>query len=287
MGIPLMVLLDKREEPLLPVDIANFYIDSYTQGKVWHHYESEVIWHAVGQSTWLELDSYLQAVEQRVREHVNEWKRDFSVNLLSERVRKQWAQLCRAWQASQNDSWRLITDTGFLMFMCIVGMHLMRQDFIQSFNALHPDLSPPLQEADDLNQRLVPYYEGLPTFQPHRVMFFLNEGRPYTTPGHLTTEEINYLRTRGIHFGLRADSSSGFDNTVDTRISLPPPLSSDLLGMPEFIEKSIARARRPEREGEWITLGGELGRKTVTACGMPWWRGRVYSKRRLFPRLCK
>ncbi|SCZ93442.1 BZ3500_MvSof-1268-A1-R1_Chr6-3g08662 [Microbotryum saponariae] len=270
MGIPLMVLLDKREEPLLPVDIANFYIYSYTQRKVWHHYESEVIWHAVGESTWLELDSYLQAVQQRVREHVEEWKRDFSVNFLSERY----------------NSWRLITETGF-------QMHLMRQDFVQRFNALHPDLSPPLREADDLNKRLVSDRGGLPTFQPDRVIFFLDEGHPYKTPGHLATEEINYLRTlrlslqaRGIHFGLRGDSSSGFDNVVDARVPLPPPLPSDLLGMPELIEESIARSRTPEREEDWITLGGKKGFKTAIAYGIPWWRGRLYFKRRLFTKSC-
>ncbi|SGY16276.1 BQ5605_C012g06827 [Microbotryum silenes-dioicae] len=268
MGIPLMVLLDKREEPLLPVDIAEFYIYSYRRREVWHHYESEVIWHAVGQSTWLELDSYLQAIQQRVCKHVDEWMRDFSVNFFSEGVRKQWAQIPRAWQASQNDSWRIITDTGF--------------HFIQRFNDLHPDLSPPLREADDLNQRLVPYHGGLLTFQPDRAIFFKDQGRLSTMPGHLTTEEISYLRKRGICFGLRGDSSSGFDNVVDARFSLPPPLPSDLLGMPELIEESIVRSRRPEQEEDLVTMGGKEGIRIATTSGMPWWRWYVHAKRRLF-----
>ncbi|SCZ87859.1 BZ3500_MvSof-1268-A1-R1_Chr2-3g05327 [Microbotryum saponariae] len=167
------------------------------------------------------------------------------------------------------------------MFMCIAGMHLMRQDFIQRFNALHPDLSPPLREADDLNQRLVPYHGGLRTFQPDRAIFFQEEGLS-TMPGHLTTEEISYLRKRGIRFGLQGYSGSGFDNVVDARFPLPPPLPSDLLGMPELIEESIVRSRRPEREEDLITMGGKEGIRVAITYGMPWWRWYVHAKRRLF-----
>ncbi|SCV72032.1 BQ2448_4726 [Microbotryum intermedium] len=153
MGVPLKSLLDRRNyHGFLLRDVASFY--------KFH----EIIWQAVGESTWLELDAYLNAMEKRRTLSVQHLWFDPSLNLFSARVRKGWSESLGTMARFEFDIYTILESTGFYM-------HLMRQDFIELFNAKHPDLDPPPRLSDDLGIRLLPF-GGLPTFQPDRADYF-------------------------------------------------------------------------------------------------------------------
>ncbi|SGY43787.1 BQ5605_C001g00060 [Microbotryum silenes-dioicae] len=56
MGIPLRVILDKHNR-FLPKTISEFYCFLDGQKEAFHYHESEVIWHAVSEARWEELDT--------------------------------------------------------------------------------------------------------------------------------------------------------------------------------------------------------------------------------------
>ncbi|KDE05223.1 hypothetical protein MVLG_04360 [Microbotryum lychnidis-dioicae p1A1 Lamole] len=118
MGIPLRVLLDKHDR-FMPATISD-----------------EVIWHAVSEATWAELEAYLDTFEERRKQRCDEIRRNWSYNIFSAEVRDDWKTLWRSQLDEDPVVFQIEEWTGF----CI---HQGRKRYIKWYNKQYRDVRPP------------------------------------------------------------------------------------------------------------------------------------------------
>ncbi|SDA03069.1 BZ3500_MvSof-1268-A1-R1_Chr11-1g03289 [Microbotryum saponariae] len=209
MGSPLRVLLDKHDR-FMPATISAYYRFLYENRhgcEAVHYPESETIWHAVSEATWIELEAYLDAFVQR-------------------RVRDDWKDLRRSHYVYDP----LVYQIEEWIRFCI---HANRKWYIEWYNKKYRKVRPALHLSDNLVVKLLPY-GGLRSWADPRRDWFRSGGSilNFFHPGHLSNDEIKHLRRKGVHFGL--DPVVGFEKIVDTRAES----STEVLGLPELLPDS-------------------------------------------------
>ncbi|SCV73380.1 BQ2448_7306 [Microbotryum intermedium] len=225
-GIPLRVLLDKRDR-LLPETISEFYRLLASRTGAYHYHQSEVIWHAVSEATWLELEAYLEAFVERSKQRWDDIRRNWSYNIFSAEVREDWKDLFRSAYVEDPLVFQIEEWTG----LCI---HTVRKLYIEAYNENYRGVRPPLHLSDNLAVELLPY-GGLHSWAEFRRAWFRGLGSSLANqshPGHLSSDEIKHLGRKGVHFGLNPVIS--FRNVVDTRVEC----SKQVLGLPELLPDS-------------------------------------------------
>ncbi|SGZ32458.1 BQ5605_C040g11875 [Microbotryum silenes-dioicae] len=229
MGIPLRVLLDKHDR-FMPATISDYYrfLEDRHRGRIpVHYHESEVIWRAVSEATWAELEAYLDAFEERRKQRCDEIRRNWSYNIFSAEVRDDWKTLWRSQLDEDPVVFQIEEWTGF----CI---HQGRKRYIKWYNKQYRDVRPPLYLSDNLSVELVPY-GGLRSWAERRRAWFEGIGSSIANKyhsGHLSNYEIRHLRRKGVHFGI--DPVVGFEKIVNTRAEA----STEVLGPSELLPDS-------------------------------------------------
>ncbi|SGZ32502.1 BQ5605_C040g11882 [Microbotryum silenes-dioicae] len=211
MGIPLQVLLDKHDRSM-PATISDYhrFLYEYRHGYDAVHYpESETIWQAVSEATWIELEAYLDAFVQHFKERMDDVRRNWSYNIFSAEVRDKWKDLRRSHYVDDPLVYQIEDWTGY----CI---HANRKWYIEWYNKKYRKVRPALHMSDNLLVKLLPY-GGLRSWADPRTNWFRSSGSILNTfhPGHLSNDEIRHLRRKGVHFGL--DPAIGFKKIVETR----------------------------------------------------------------------
>ncbi|SCZ89600.1 BZ3500_MvSof-1268-A1-R1_Chr9g10471 [Microbotryum saponariae] len=223
-GIPLRLLLDKRDH-FLPDNMSRFFEQTAIEPTARFYKEAEVIWQAVSEETWVELDNYIEEIRQRCIQIEIRLRQRASWNMFTSEARAAW-----------RDSWQFYygKDSLWTEYRAIVrhsgySIHFLREKYISQFNAKHPELDPPLRQSDKLTHRL----SGLPSFKRDYVAYLRREGFEPARCSGLFEDALAHVKRRGgIHFDDRA--TPDFDVTVDGRAHALPK-DGDILGLPSLL----------------------------------------------------
>ncbi|SGY81055.1 BQ5605_C009g05448 [Microbotryum silenes-dioicae] len=272
MGIPLRMLLDKRE-PFFPYSLAAFFW-KLPLCTLLYYKECEQIWQAVGEATWVELVAYKDALAQYNAQRDAQLRQQSSWNILSSDMwiawREQWATRSRA----GSDRNKIIQDTGIGEWRIELVPLLKRTRIapltfkrvicysILSSSALDPrsiyqgiQLSPPRarpaaspirrpQRALAERDRRALMFGSKPSAAsaPTRSGFFPELRVPKT--GAFTQDELRHLRKRGIRLEGIEDFELEFENTVDARAMIIPD-DSEIVGVPALLPPSSGGSGHP------------------------------------------
>ncbi|SGY14008.1 BQ5605_C010g06035 [Microbotryum silenes-dioicae] len=231
-GIPLRLLLDKRDH-FLPGDMSRFFEETAIEPTARFYKEAEVIWQAVSEETWVELDNYVEEIRHRCNHIIIRLRQRASWNMFTSEARAAW-----------RDSWQFCLREGQLHLM--QPIHFLREKYISQFNAKHPELDPPLRQSDKLTHRL----SGLPSFKGDYVAYLRREGFEPARCFGLFEDALAHVKRRGgIHFDDRP--TPDFDVLVDGRAHALPK-DRDILGLPAVLPPP--RHLPVTGDGRWTPL---------------------------------
>ncbi|SCZ93647.1 BZ3500_MvSof-1268-A1-R1_Chr6-3g08793 [Microbotryum saponariae] len=219
-GIPLRVLIDRREN-FLPHMMYRFFEVAVRQPEVRYYKEAEVIWQAVSDETWRQLEAYMEKLREYCQQIGRRLQQQSSWNIFSPDVRAVWRESWQFYHGDRSvwsDYWRIINYSGWYV-------NRLRNKFISDHNSKQPGLAPPLRRSDNLLHRL----GALPSFRRERVVYFKGfEAIP--GPSGFLEGELDHLKRRG---GIRFDGigiSTDFAVVVDARSNIWPK-DDEVLGI--------------------------------------------------------
>ncbi|SCZ93874.1 BZ3500_MvSof-1268-A1-R1_Chr6-3g08941 [Microbotryum saponariae] len=186
-GIPLRVLIDRREH-FLPDMMFRFFEYAGRRPKARFYKEAEIIWQAVSENTWQELEAYSKALRLYCEEIETRLEQRSGWNIFSPEVWAVWLESMKFYYGERglcNDYWKIIKYSGYLL-------HALRDRFISEYNAKHPELDPPLRRSDNLILRL----GSLPSFRKDRVAYFSFPDPTPSGPSGFLEGEREHLQSR-------------------------------------------------------------------------------------------
>ncbi|SCZ93650.1 BZ3500_MvSof-1268-A1-R1_Chr6-3g08795 [Microbotryum saponariae] len=153
-----------RTAHFLPHTMFRFFYVAAYQPEVHYYKEAEVIWQAVSDNTWRQLEAYIEELRECCLQIGIRLEQRSSWNIFSPDVRAVWRESWQFYHGDRSvwsDYWMIIKYSGFYV-------HYLRNQFISYHNSKHPELAPPLRRSDNLLHRL----GALPLFRRDRVVYF-------------------------------------------------------------------------------------------------------------------